>query len=209
MVVHTYSGGAHCCYDYYIFDIQGRRLRKLYDSSRFDSANEVGNALVPIDLNNDGTYEFYQDVMAFDYMGMMGHASATFPPAIFAFDRRRHKYVLSNRRFESFVLTEMNRHLSSLKDWQREHNERAAGHPDSPQMTDFDVNEVSVREKFLYLVYAGKEQEAWPFFKSNYKTSSGSGYQEQFRDQFLSEFRKAFDKDPTYRSIYPSRRSKH
>jgi len=204
-VVHTYSGGAHCCYDYYIFDIRGHRIKKVYDSSRYDSANEIGDALVPVDIDKDGTYEFYRDVMAFDYMGFAGHASATFPPAIFSFDRHRQRFVLANRRFAPFVLKEMNESLASIKDSQSEQNALVATHPEATPMTDDDVNETAVREKFLYLVYAGKEREAWSYFESNYKSSTGNGYQEQFRDQFISEFRKAFDKDPTYRSIYPPR----
>jgi hypothetical protein len=207
LIVHTYSGGAHCCYDYAIFEIQGRRLEKLYDSSRYDSANEIGNELVPIDINQDGTYEFYQDVMAFDYMGFAGHASATFPPAIFWFDKRHRKFVLANKRFSSFVLRRMEKNLANLKEWQRENNERTGGHPDMTRITDDELSEVAVREKFLDLVYAGKEREAWPYFKRSYKSSGGDGYQEQFRAQFIRDFRKAFDNDPTYLSIYQSRKA--
>ncbi|MGB4988888.1 MAG: hypothetical protein WBO10_06600, partial [Pyrinomonadaceae bacterium] len=83
LVVHTYSGGAHCCYDYYIYDL-GRTFQSIYESSKFDSANEVGNQLIPVDIDQDGVFEFYQDVMAFDYMAPGGHATATFPPAVFA-----------------------------------------------------------------------------------------------------------------------------
>lgn len=206
LVVHTYSGGAHCCYDYHIFDLSSSQLRTLYDSSRYNSATQIGNALTPVDIDKDGTYEFYQDVMAFDYWGFAGHASATFPPAIFAFDSGTQKFVFANRRFHAYVIRLMKQNLAQLKAWQEENNDRNAGTPST--ITDDETNEVVVREKFLYLVYAGREHDAWPYFKANYKTANGDGYQDQFRDKFIREFKQTFVADPTYRSIYRSTRRK-
>lgn len=201
LIIHRYSGGAHCCYDYNVFDIEAGRLRNLYDSSRYDSANEIGNELMPVDINRDGTFEFYQDVMAFDYMGFAGHASATFPPAIFSFDRRQRKFVISNKRFAAFVLERMKLELAGLRNWQQEHNDRSKD-SSSDMISSEQVNEVAVRDKFLYMVYAGKELEAWPEFLRNYRTANGAGYQDEFRDKFVNDFKELFKADPTYRSIY-------
>ncbi len=201
LVVHTYSGGSHCCYDYYIYDLSPR-FHPLYESSKFDSANEIGNDLFPVDIDGDGIFEFYQDVMAFDYMGFAGHASATFPPAIFAYNKTSKRFALSDKRFSHFILGRMQENLGGFEKWQREHNQRNKGTANQNLITDDEVNEVAVREKFLYMVYAGKRDEGWKYFIENYKTASGKGYQDEFREKFTTDFRERFSNDPTYKSIY-------
>src|ERR1043166_3271297 len=67
LVIFTYSGGAHCCYDYAIYDLKPN-LRLIYDSTNYNSANDIGDGLVPVNLNGEGVFEFYRNVIAFDYM---------------------------------------------------------------------------------------------------------------------------------------------
>jgi len=188
LVVFTYSGGAHCCYDYTIFDLEPG-LRTIYDSTRSDSGNEIGNSLVPVDIDGDGVFEFHRDVMAFDYMGSAGHAGASFPPAIFADDRSSGKFAPATKRFPGFVTEQLREILS-----------------DKEEPTDIDpdvLDEIRVRTKFLYMVYAGERDAAWKYFEENYRSQSGNGYQEQFKEQFKKEFAERFSTDPTYLSIYP------
>lgn len=196
LVVHTYSGGAHCCYDYYIYDL-GKRFQVLYKSSEFDSANEIGNELVPVDIDKDGIYEFYQDVMAFDYLAKGGHATSTFPPAIFAFDSLKGRYVLSESKFSDFILRQMQQELDNLGPWAADYEKRSG-----QKLPPDELNEIAVRIRFLYMVYAAQRTEGWTYFKDNYKTSSGNGYQDQFRDKFIKDFQELFAKDPTYKSVY-------
>lgn len=191
LVVHTYSGGAHCCYDYYIFEL-GPTFQEWYASDRYDSANEIGNELFPVDIDGDGDYEFFQDVMAFDYMGPAGHASASFPPAIFAFNEKTRKFDLANRTYPDFVLKKLKEHTDGIPAWAN----------DGAKIDDETVDEIIVRNTFLYLVYAGKRDQAWVYFEKNYRTKSGEKYQDKFRDQFRREFTERFETDPTYRSIY-------
>ena len=195
LVVHKYSGGAHCCYDYTIYDLEPK-FRIVYSSASFDSANEIGDELVPIDIDKDGVYEFYQDVMAFDYMAEGGHATASFPPAIFRFDKNQGEFILTNRRFPDYVLQKLNQNIEGLDHWRRD-NEKSGSRID-----DEEMNEIRVRETFLYLVYAGKRDEGWEYFQKNYRSETGNQYQDQFRDKFIKDFRQLFAKDPTYRSIY-------
>lgn len=187
LIVFTYSGGAHCCYDYVIYDLQPK-LRVIYDSNKFDSANDIGNELVPVDIDGDGIFEFYQDVMAFDYMGAAGHAGASFPPAVFAYDEKVGKYVPATKRFPGLVRKQLDDLLAGIE---------------STSDTDVEtLNEFRVRTKFLFLVYAGQRDAAWDYFEQNYRSTSGNGYQEQFKEQFKREFVEIFAKDPTYISIY-------
>ncbi|MCA1557349.1 MAG: hypothetical protein LC731_02280, partial [Acidobacteria bacterium] len=45
LVVEQYSGGAHCCYSYWIYDLNQTEPRLLFDSGKFGT----GNQLVPLD----------------------------------------------------------------------------------------------------------------------------------------------------------------
>ena len=187
LVVFSYSGGAHCCSDYAIFDFVPK-FRVVYDSNIADSVNEVGNELVPIDIDGDGVFEFHRDVMAFDYMGAAGHAGTSFPPAIFAFDKKAAKYVPATKRFPGFVEKQLENVLSEL---------------DITPETDVEaLNEYRVRTKFLYMVYAGQRDSGWKYFEENYRSATGNGYQEQFKEQFKKKFLEIFAKEPTYLSIY-------
>jgi hypothetical protein len=56
------------------------------------------------------------------------------------------------------------------------------------------LDEIRVREKFLYMVYAGQKDQAWKYFDENYRF--------EFREKFRRDFLDAFQHDPTYLSIY-------
>lgn len=193
LVLFEYSGGAHCCYEYVIYDLSPK-LRMIYDSSEFGGT--VGDSLIPLDIDQDGTFEFYQDVMSFDYIGRFGHASAAFPPAIFAYDSNTQKYVLANKRFPAYVLERLAEYLRQLEAW------RVGNEKDGTPVADSEMDEIKVRATFLYWVYAGKRNEAWDYFDKNYKTPTGDQYQDQFREKFRTDFKSIFAEDPTYISIY-------
>src|SRR4029079_3642213 len=146
LVVHTYSGGAHCCYDYVIYDLSPK-FRTIYDSRLQDSGNDVGNELVPTDLNGDGVYEIRQDVMAFDYW-FASHANSIFPPAILQYDKKSGHYRPANKKFSEHIKAELDNLLKG---------------PDA--ITD---PETSVRARILYLLYAGERDEAMKVFEQEY-----------------------------------------
>lgn len=187
LIVHTYSGGAHCCYDYIIYDLKPT-FRVIYDSRKFEPATEIGNELVPVDIDGDGVFEFQQDVMAFDYMAPGGHATSTFPPAIFSYNKQKNRYEIANKRFPNYVLNELNKNLAGHDQWVKDNAKYGT------IITQEELDEISIREKTIYLIYAGKEKEGWKFFDENYKF--------QFREKFKKEIKESLSKDPTYLSIY-------
>ncbi|HZF41457.1 MAG TPA: hypothetical protein VE715_21745, partial [Blastocatellia bacterium] len=93
LIVEGYSGGAHCCWEYRIIDLSPA-YRLLYDSNDW----RVGQGLTPVDLDDDGVFEFIQSVMAFDYFHV-SHARAPFPKAIFKYDKKAGKYLPANHLF--------------------------------------------------------------------------------------------------------------
>ena len=104
LIIHTYSGGAHCCNDYVIYDLKPT-FRKVYDSTKFDSGSEIGNYLTPIDIDKDGVFEFQRSVMTFDYFHT-SHASSVFPPVIFRYDKKKARYDFANKVFPNFVISQ-------------------------------------------------------------------------------------------------------
>ena len=178
LVIHSYSGGAHCCDDYYIYNL-GPKFRELYMSGNYDSGNEIGNELMPIDIDDDGIFEFQQRVMAFDYF-RSSHADSVFPLAIFAYDPKKGRYELANRKFPKFVLDE----TKKGSDWLTNH---------VPVPSGMDKRWLT-RLTFLNLVYAGNEKEAWKYFDEN--------YWETDKEDYRREVKNVFRHDPTYKSIY-------
>jgi len=186
LIIHTYSGGAHCCDDYVIYAIFPT-FHVIYDSTLYSDDSEIGYDLHPVDIDRDGVFEFYQYVMAFDYLGSAGHAGSSFPPAIFAYDSQTGKYILANKRFPAFVMEQ----LEAVFDGRE------------GRLADREnEQEYLVRTRFLFMVYAGKRDEAWKYFDANYRSNDPRAFRERFREDYRESFKKLFAKDPTYLSIY-------
>lgn len=185
LIVHTYSGGAHCCYDYMIYDLSPG-FRKIYDSRKYDAANDIGNELFPEDMDGDGVYEFRRDVMAYDSFHA-SHADSVFPPAIFEYDPKKRQFDFARRRFSSYFKSEI---LQSQRwlEWGRQTCKNES--PDSCKLTE----RWFVRAKFLNLIYGGRQTEGWKYFEENYIFEDKESYRKDIKD--------AFRDDVTYRSIY-------
>jgi hypothetical protein len=187
LIVYSYSGGAHCCIDYVIYDLKPD-FRVIYDSRQFDSGAQIGNYLTPVDIDGDGVLEFHQSVMAFDYF-FASHADSVFPPAVFSYRPQTGRYELANRDFPGFVMDELEKNLAWLKKYRQ-----TAGQPEFQKQT---TERYILRKNFINLVYAGKEAEAWTYFDENYRFED--------REEFRAAVRKRFSEDVVYKSIYDSR----
>ena len=62
LIIEQYSGGAHCCWSYWIFKLRAD-FEVIYDSQEYP----VGYGLTPLDLDKDGVFEFTQGLLTFDY----------------------------------------------------------------------------------------------------------------------------------------------
>ena len=176
LIVHTYSGGAHCCYDYIIYDLQPN-FRVLYDSRKFDRL--VGSQLIPVDINKDGVFEFEQSVMSFDYF-YASHAGSIFPPAVFVYDKKENRYRIGNKDFSGFILED----TKKSSDWFEEQYGK--------QSETYKSQMVLIT--FYNLVYSNNEKSAWEYFDKNYNFED--------KEDFRKDVKVLFSKDPTYKSIY-------
>jgi len=161
LVVEQYTGGAHCCTVYRVYDL-GAQLRTLFDGDEF-GIDEIGEDMNVVDIDHDGRYEFTQTVMAFDYF-MTSHAGSVFPTAVFAYDERAGKYLPANRKFSAYLLRGVGREARKIE----ETNRRTIFRPTRARQTFHGEHFRSVLDVLLKYVYAGEEQKGWAFFNSNY-----------------------------------------
>ena len=159
LVVEQYTGGAHCCTVYHVYDL-GAELRALFDGDEY-GVEEIGEEMNVVDIDGDGRYEFTLNVMAFDYF-MTSHAGSVFPTAVFAYDERAGKYLPANRKFSAYLLRSVARDITKVKALNRRltKEERASTFHGEHFRVVLDV--------LLKYVYAGEEQKGWAFFNSNY-----------------------------------------
>ncbi len=162
LVVEQYTGGAHCCTVYRVYDL-GPEFRALFDGDEF-GIDEIGEDMRLVDIDRDGRYEFTLSVMAFDYF-MTSHANSVFPTAVFAYDEGAGKYVPANRKFSAYLLRGIERDVRKVEALNRRmtREERASAfHGEHFR---------AVMEVFLKYEYAGQAQKGWDFFASHYLLS--------------------------------------
>jgi multimeric flavodoxin WrbA len=165
LVVEQYTGGAHCCTIYRVYDL-GAQLRVLFDGDEY-GIEEVGEDMRLVDIDGDGRYEFAQSVMAFDYF-LTSHAGSVFPTAVFAYDEGAGKYVPSNRKFSAYLLRGIARDVAKVEALNRRLTREESANA-------FHGEHFSaVMDVLLKYVYAGEEGKGWAFFETHYKLADRS-----------------------------------
>jgi hypothetical protein len=184
LLIEQYSGGAHCCLQYWIYELSPR-LRPLFDGGRY-STGSVGNQLNPLDIDGDGVYELTLSVMSFDYFDRLAHANSPFPTVVFKYDRRARWYVPANRLFSTYLLRDVG------KDIREAEEVNARTDPSDPDTAGEYL--APVLQVVLDYVYAGKEQQAWDFYDRTYKLRDKS--------QMRAKIKRVLRTDKIYQSIY-------
>jgi hypothetical protein len=158
LVVEQYTGGAHCCTLYRVYDL-GPELRALFDGAEY-GVEEVGEDMRVLDIDGDGRYELTQSVMAFDYF-MTSHAGSVFPTAVFAYDEAAGKYLPANRKFSAYLLRGVARKAEALNRRLTPEQRRGENPFHGEQFS-------AVLGVLLKYVYAGEEAKGWAFFDAHY-----------------------------------------
>jgi hypothetical protein len=182
LVIMQYTGGAHCCWTYRIYDFQPN-LHVIFDDESY--GDYLGYELLPEDIDGDGKFELTQAVMTFDYFHM-SHASSVFPVAVFSYNEKSRTYVPANKRFSAYVLEDIENDSKALEWARRDVNER--------DVTNKEEYLSAVLKVLLKRIYAGDEADAWKFFNTEYRLSD--------KNEFKSDIRKVLRHDPIYRSLY-------
>jgi hypothetical protein len=176
LVVEQYTGGAHCCTVYRVYDL-GPELRLLFDGDEY-GIDEIGEPMRVLDIDGDGRREFTQDVMAFDYF-MTSHANSVFPTAVFAYDEAAGRYLPANRKFSAYLLRGVARDVRRVEAANRRMSaeERAS---------EFHGEHFwAVLGVLLKYVYAGEERRGWDFFDGHYLLADKEEVREGVRQKLL------------------------
>lgn len=175
LIVHYYSGGMNCCYFYEIYDLKPT-FRKIYGEISEDASVDVGKEVFPMDLDNDGVFEFYRRVMVFH------HTEAALQPAIFQYDRKAGQYKVANRKFRKYV---SNEYEELVKEYEKDREQEPLSKESEKQLR---------MSKFASLIYSGLREEAWKYFDENIHHE----FKKTYRERILKEL----EADSTYRAIY-------
>ena len=181
LIIEQYTGGAHCCSFYWIYDL-GRGPRLLFSDEIYHF--ESGNGLYLTDLDKDGCFELEQVILEFDYFHL-SHAQSILPTVVFSYDKKLGRYVLANKKFRDYVLQGIDEDSAKVRKLQ-------------PSVRD---SSLYLHDQYLSVVlkvvlnylYTGKAEDAWSFFQSYYKLDD--------RREIAADLRKELRKSHIYHSL--------
>ena len=178
LVVVQSTGGAHCCYQYRIYDL-GRQPRLVFDGRKW----LIGDGFDDLefeDLDCDGDLEFAQKTVHFDYEFDLCYVASPQPTIVFAYNASAGQYVPANRRFRTRILRRVPEVIHDI-------DERERSGEDDPMRDLVDALYVA-----LAYVYAGQEATGFAFLKCH----------EPYYD---ADIRGLLRSDPLYRYLYGRR----
>lgn len=151
----------------------------------FDSTDyNLGHDIIFLDVDKDGKTEILLDLMSFDYFGVNYRKGWVTPQMVFEFDKNKNHYVFANKRFEKYLLKDINKKFDRIKEIKV--NKSTNDHYDS------DIYS-SVMEVFLTYIYLDKENEAWKIFDNEYDSAD--------KNDVKTEIKKYLAKDYLYQLI--------
>lgn len=193
LIVAQFSGGAHCCYSFWIYDLYPS-FRLLFESEPYPIADYMSEAQF-IDIDRDGVFEFEAANNSFAYFRSV-FSGSSMPRIIFRYAKQARKYYPANQLFEARALDGIEEERKEIRELNRK---KAAG--EFPER-EFPAMEYSfyTLDALLHYIYAGQEKEAWAFYDKEYKM-------EEFESSksLRAEIKKILRKDAVYRYVYPHR----
>jgi hypothetical protein len=147
VVVQEWSGGAHCCFDYHVLQVQGTQIRREGTIRAGDCSLRVA------DLDQDGALELIGCDARFAYAFDLPFAESPLVPVVYAFHDRA--YVPDNRRFPQVYQFRITQERRRLAEAERASDARGARR--------------AVLSLLLHMLYAGRVTEAWCSFDRAYR----------------------------------------
>jgi hypothetical protein len=147
LIVQDWSGGAHCCFDYYVLHVHGVTVRREGTIRSGDCELRVA------DIDHDGSLELIGCDARFAYAFDLPFAESPLIPVVYAF--RERGYVADNRRYPQVFRFRIARDRRRLAEAQQARDDRAA--------------RAAAISLLLHTLYAGRVTEAWCAFDKNYR----------------------------------------
>jgi hypothetical protein len=160
-----------------------RSARIIYDGRAWGTGRELDDMTV-MDLDRDGIYEISVPTTIFYGFGDLSPAQTPLPTIIFKYSAKAGRYLPANRQFAGELLADIE---------ERKHGVRSTG--DVVENRDHLGDILGI---VLDYIFAGREREAWTFYRSAYKLPD--------KIRVEREIRAELGRSPVYRFIYNRRR---
>jgi hypothetical protein len=169
VIVQDWSGGAHCCFDYYVLHVHGVAVRR-------EGVIRGGDCELKVaDLDNDGAPELIACDARFAYAFDLPFADSPLLPVVYTF--RDRSYVADNRKYPQVFRYRIARDRRRLAEAAQAGDARAA--------------RAAAISLLLHTLYAGRVTEAWCGFDRGYRWSDRAAV----RQEVLDTLRRAPDGD--------------
>jgi hypothetical protein len=167
VIVQDWSGGAHCCFDYHVFHVQGAQVRREGTIRGGDCSLRVA------DLDQDGAHELIACDSRFAYAFDLPFAESPLVPVVYTF--RDRTYAADNRRFPQVYQFRINQERRRLAEAERAKDARGSRR--------------AILSILLHSLYAGRVTEAWCAFDRTYRWTDRA----DVRQEVLRRLRLAAD----------------
>ncbi len=169
VIVQDWSGGAHCCFDYYVLHVHGVTVRR-------EGVIRGGDCELRVaDLDHDGALELIGCDARFAYAFDLPFAESPLLPVVYTF--REKAYVADNRRYPQVFRFRIARDRRRLAEAEQAGDGREA--------------RAAAISLLLHMLYAGRVTEAWCTFERTYR----GGDRAAVRQELLDTLRKPPDPD--------------
>lgn len=181
LVITQFTGGAHCCRKYWIYDLKPS-FRLIFQSTDYAIGDGGDNGEGKFqNLDSDKELEFVDKNDSFLYFDELAYVSSPRPLLVFDYNPKKQKFELSNRRFAKYL-------LKDIDVWKRQAWDEKATNP-----SQFETDVFSI---LLEYVYSGQEKEGWKFYYANKDTQINGWRHSQ------TKVRKVLNGDRAYKLIY-------
>jgi hypothetical protein len=163
VVIEEFTGGAHCCYMYWIVDL-ARPIKVVYHSD--ENETEIGYLMEFEDFDGDGSYEFTQILNSFHYFDRLCGACSPAGMVVLKYSEESDCFEIANRTFPSVVLKDVEKKKAEVK---------ALLDTKKPHTWDYSTELLSgALDVLIHHVYAGQDSIGWAYFDENYALSDKS-----------------------------------
>ena len=204
LVVSHWSGGAHCCFSYYVFNIgKDFKLLDVIDGGDNDLSKFI-------DVDNDGKLEFVGNDWTFAYWNEC-FAGSPAPSIVLKYKDGKYRLAsdlmkkpLPSKEEENKVMQEIQNRLKQLREDTAEERKKPYAGMDLRVGADTGyfgwikngvIVPAPVWGHMLDLIYTGHPKEAWIFLD---KIMPGNSLEKK---QFIADFRKQLSESPYWDSI--------
>jgi hypothetical protein len=190
LIVTQFSGGLHCCWSYWIYDLYPK-FRLIFNGDQWS----VGDGFDELEFQNldaDRALEFTQKILTFDYFDDLPYVSSPQPTIVFKYDPKLGKYYPANWRFVSFLFKGVAEEIKEIQ----KYNEDLRKSDVKIYADRFDLYRINALDVILRYIYVGREREAWAFYDRELKEKLIN------KARLKSMIKKKLKNDAVYKSIY-------